>query len=156
MTIIMGVDPGVSGAVAFYFPMVGRVAVDDVPVAGGEINVAELARLVRIHRPTFAVLEKAQAFPKNGAVSMFNYGRSYGDVRGAVGALEIPLHFVTPALWKRHFKLNDDKDASRAYAIRMFPAVADRFNRKKDHGRAEAALIALYGAQVLKNKGMAA
>src|SRR4051812_29143594 len=98
MTIVMAVDPGISGAVAFFFPMVpSRIAVDDVPVAGGEINTAELARLIRIHRPTLAVLEKAQCMPKNGAVSMFNYGRSYGDVRGVIGALEIPVHFVTPA-----------------------------------------------------------
>jgi crossover junction endodeoxyribonuclease RuvC len=150
MTIIMGVDPGISGAVAFFFPMVpSRIAVDDVPVAGGEINTAELARLIRIHRPTMAVLEKAQAMVGNGSVSMFNYGRSYGDVRGVIGALEIPIHFVTPATWKRHFGLSADKEECRLRAIRMFPTVAESFKRKKDHGRAEAALIALYGAQVL-------
>lgn len=150
MTIILGIDPGVSGAVAFYFPMVpSRIAVDDVPVAGGEINTSELARLIRVHRPTLAVIEKAQCFPKNGAVSMFNYGRSYGDVRGVIGAMDIPLHFVTPATWKRHLKLSDDKEESRARAIRMFPTAAESFKLKKHHGRAEAALIALYGAEVL-------
>ena len=156
MTVVMGIDPGISGAVAFYFMDAhGRVAVDDIPVAGGEINTAELARQIRIHRPTIAVVEKAQAMPGNGGVSMFNYGRSYGDVRGVIGAMEIPLHFVTPATWKRHHCLSSDKEQSRLYAIRMFPAVAEQFKLKRHHGRAEAALIALYGAEVLV-KGMAA
>ncbi len=96
-----------------------------------------------------AVVERVSAMPGNGAVSMFNFGRSYGDVRGVIGALDIPLHFVTPQKWKKHFGLTSDKDQSRLRAIRMFPAVADQFKRKKDDGRAEAALIALYGAEVL-------
>jgi hypothetical protein len=156
MSIIMGIDPGISGAVAFYFPIVpSRISVDDVPVAGGEINVAELARLIRIHRPTLAVIERAQAMPKNGAVSMFNYGRSYGDVRGVIGAMEIPLYFVTPAAWKKHLNLSADKEESRLRAIRMFPSVAEQFKLKRHHGRAEAALIALYGAEVLLNRSAA-
>src|SRR5512139_263055 len=146
----MGIDPGISGAVAFYFPMVpSRIAVDDVPVAGGEINVHELARLIRIHRPTMAVIERVSAMPGNGAVSMFNFGRSYGDVRGVVGAMDVPMHFVTPRKWKAHFGLSADKDESRLRAIRMFPSAAESFKRKKDDGRAEAALLAFYGAEVL-------
>lgn len=150
MSIILGIDPGISGAVAFYFPMVpSRIAVFDVPVAGSEINAPELARLIRIHRPTLAVIERVSAMPGNGAVSMFNFGRSYGDVRGVIGAMEIPLHLVTPQKWKKHFGLSADKEQSRLRAIRMFPSVADRFQLKKHDGRAEAALIALYGAEVL-------
>jgi len=150
MTIVMGVDPGISGAIAFYFPMVpGRIAVDDVPVAGGEINVAELARLIRIHRPTMAVIERVSAMPGQGVTSMFNFGRSYGDVRGTIGAMDVPMHFVTPQKWKKHFGLSSDKDQSRLRAIRRFPAAAENFKLKKHDGRAEAALIALYGAEVL-------
>jgi len=150
MTIIMGVDPGISGAVAFYFPMVpSRIAVDDVPVAGGEINGYELARLIRMHRPTMAVVEKVGAMPGNGGVSMFNFGRAYGDVRGVVSACDVPMHFVTPQKWKKHFGLTSEKEESRLRAIRMFPAVADSFKLKKHDGRAEAALLALYGAEVL-------
>lgn len=150
MTIIMGIDPGISGAVAFYFPMVpSRISVDDVPVAGGEINGYELARLIKIHRPTLAVVEKVGAMPGNGGVSMFNFGRAYGDVRGVISALDVPMHFVTPQKWKKHFGLTADKEQSRLRAIRMFPAVADSFKLKKHDGRAEAALLALYGAEVL-------
>lgn len=150
MTIIMGVDPGVSGAVAFYFPMVpSRIAVDDVPVAGGEINIPELARMIRIHRPTLAVIERVHAMPKQGVSSSFNFGRSYGDVRGTISALGVPLHFVTPQKWKRHFGLTADKEECRLRAINLFPHAAENFRLKKHDGRAEAALIALYGAQVL-------
>lgn len=156
MTIVCGIDPGISGAVAFYFPIAqGRIAVDDVPVAGGEINVAELARLIRIHRPTLAVIERVSAMPGQGVVSMFNFGRSYGDVRGVIGAMEIPLHFVTPQKWKKYFGLSSDKDECRLRAIRMFPSVAESFKLKKHDGRAEAALIALYGAEVLLNRSAA-
>jgi hypothetical protein len=150
MTIIMGIDPGISGAVAFYFPMVpSRISVDDLPVAGGEINGYELARLIKIHRPTLAVVEKVGAMPGNGGVSMFNFGRAYGDVRGVISALDVPMHFVTPQKWKKHFGLTSDKEQSRLRAIRTFPAVADSFKLKKHDGRAEAALLALYGAEVL-------
>jgi hypothetical protein len=150
LTVLMGIDPGVSGAVAFYFPMVpSRIAVDDVPVAGGEINVHELARLIRIHRPTMAIIERVNAMPGQGVASSFNFGRSYGDVRGVIGACDVPMHLVTPQKWKKHFGLSADKEESRLRAIRLFPSVADSFKLKKHDGRAEAALIALYGAEVL-------
>ena len=156
MTVVMGVDPGISGAVAFYFPIApARISVDDVPVAGGEINCSDLARMIRIHRPTLAVIERAQAMPKNGAVSMFNYGRAYGDVRGVIAAMEVPLHFVTPATWKKYFGLSSDKEKSRERANRMFPSASESFRRAKDHGRAEAALIALYGAEFILNRNAA-
>jgi hypothetical protein len=157
MKCILGIDPGVSGAVSFYFPAEpSRVAVFDVPVAGGEISAPHLADLIRGYSPDVAILEAVSAMPGNGAVSMFNFGRSYGDVRGVIGALKIPLHLVRPQVWKKHFKLDRDKDKSRLLATRLFPSCADHFKRKKDDGRAEAALIALYGAQVILNREIAA
>lgn len=156
MTVVMGIDPGISGAIAFYFTEApGRVAVDDVPVAGGEINASELAHLIRVHRPTFAVIERVSAMPGQGVASSFNFGRSYGDVRGVIGAMSVPLHFVTPQKWKKHFGLSADKEQCRLRAIRMFPSVADSFRLKKHDGRAEAALIALYGAEAIMNRSAA-
>lgn len=156
MTCILGIDPGISGAVAFYFPDAGnRVAVEDVPVAGGEISAPHLASMIRRYSPTMAVIEKVSAMPGQGVVSMFNFGRSYGDVRGVVGALNIPLHFVSPQKWKKHFGLSSEKDQSRMLAIRMFPSVSEHFKLKKHDGRAEAALIALYGAEVILNRSAA-
>lgn len=156
MTCILGIDPGVSGAIAFYFPGTpDRIAVDDVPVAGGEISAPHLASVIRRYSPSMAVIEKVNAFPGQGVSSVFNFGRSYGDVRGVVGALNIPLHFVSPQKWKKHFGLTSDKDLSRMLAIRMFPSVAEHFKLKKHDGRAEAALIALYGAEVLMSRSAA-
>lgn len=156
MNCIMGIDPGISGAIAFYFPDApGRIAVDDVPVAGGEISAPHLASMVRRYSPTMAVIEKVSAMPGQGVVSMFNFGRSYGDVRGVIGALNIPLYYVTPGVWKKYFGLSSDKDLSRKLAIQRFPTVAEHFARKKDDGRAEAALIALYGAEVIYKRSAA-
>jgi hypothetical protein len=150
MTCILGIDPGVSGAIAFYFTQEpSRVAVFDVPIAGGEINSPALADLINGYAPDFAIIEAVGAMPGNGAVSMFNFGRAYGDVRGVIGALKIPLHLVRPQVWKKHFKLDKDKEKSRMLANNLFPACSDHFKRKKDDGRAEAALIALYGAQII-------
>lgn len=144
---IMGVDPGVSGAVAFFYPAISRVSVYDVPVAGGEIDVANLAILIRNYAPSICVIERVQAFSGQGVVSSFNFGRSYGDVRGVVGALSIPMHLVTPQKWKKFYNLSADKEKSRLLAIRMFPSVAESFKLKKHDGRAEASLIAKYGAE---------
>lgn len=149
MTCILGVDPGVSGAIAFYYPTIDRISVYDVPVAGGEIDVANLATIIRNYQPTVAIIEKVGAFPGQGVSSVFNFGRSYGDVRGAICALNIPMHLVSPQKWKKYFGLSSDKDQSRLLAIRLFPLVADQFKLKKHDGRAEAALIARYHAEMI-------
>jgi hypothetical protein len=145
---ILGIDPGASGAVAFYFSDC-NIAVDDVPVAGGEIDPVALSALIRKFAPDTAIIELVHAMPKQGVSSSFNFGMAFGVVRGVIGALQIPLHLVTPTKWKKHFHLDSDKEKARALAIRFFPAASFQFNRKKDHGRAEAALIARYGAEVL-------
>jgi len=156
MPCILGIDPGVSGAVAFYFPdQPSRVAAFDVPVAGGEISAPHLADLVLGFAPSMAVIERVASRPGQGVSSVFSFGRAYGDVRGVIGALRVPIHYVTPAVWKKHFRLSSDKEESRALAIRFFPSCADHFKRKKDDGRAEAALIALYGAEVILNRSAA-
>lgn len=150
MTCILGVDPGISGAIAFYFTEApDRVAVEDVPIVGGEISSHLLADRLKSLCPSIAVIERVSAMPKQGVSSMFNFGVSFGLVRGVVGALNIPLHYVTPTKWKRHFNLPAEKDAARELAIRLFPACATSFARKKDHGRAEAALIARYGFETM-------
>jgi crossover junction endodeoxyribonuclease RuvC len=87
--------------------------------------------------------------PGQGVVSMFNFGRAYGDVRGVIGALNIPVHFATPPKWKKHFRLSSNKEEARALALRLFPACADHFTFKRHHGRAEAALIAKFGAETI-------
>lgn len=145
---ILGIDPGASGAIAFYFPdYPDRVSAEDVPVANGEINATILARRIKQFGPSVAVIEQVGAMPKQGVSSTFKFGDAFGLVKGVIGALEIPTHRVTPGRWKKHFRLSSDKEEARALALRLFPACADSFARKKDHGRAEAALIARFFAE---------
>ena len=146
---ILGIDPGLSGALGFYFPAVQRVALEDIPTADGEVSSPALAVRVKAFKPSMVVLERVHSMPKQGVASTFKFGMSFGEVRGVIGALGIPLYLVTPQKWKKHYRLSSDKEESRAMAIRLFPNNADRLQRKKDEGRAEAALLAKYGAESL-------
>lgn len=141
--LVLGVDPGISGGIAFLRDD-RWLAADDIPVVAGEVDVDTLVRRVREMAPDLAVIERASAMPKQGVSSTFKFGMAYGALRTVVALCEIPSHLVTARKWKDHFNLDGDKEKSRALAIRMWPGCG-LFARKKDHGRAEAALIALYG-----------
>jgi crossover junction endodeoxyribonuclease RuvC len=147
---ILGVDPGLTGAIAFLTPShLDLVTVDDMPVAGDAVNAAYLADRIMQMRPDCAMVELVGAMPGNGVSSMFKFGRAFGTVLGVLAALDVPTHFVTPAKWKKHFRLSADKDAARGLANRLWPAKAKDMARKMDAGRAEAALIARYAAETL-------
>ena len=149
-TCILGIDPGVSGAFAFYWPEAPhRVIAEDFPTAFGHIDSGRLAERIRQMAPDFAVFEAVGAMPGQGVSSTFKFGRACGVIDGILGALNIPRRSVSPTVWKRHWKLTKDKEKSRALALQLFPACAKHFERKKDHNRAEAALIARYGAEVI-------
>jgi crossover junction endodeoxyribonuclease RuvC len=105
-------------------------------------------QLVQTHAPELAVIELVHAMPKQGVSSVWNFGVAFGMARGVISGAFIPTHLVSPTKWKKHFGLDSDKEKARALAISKWPECA-HFNRKKDHGRAEAALLALYGAQTL-------
>jgi hypothetical protein len=143
---ICGIDPGLSGAIAFYFPVTpDRVTAEDLPVAGGVIDCANLAARIAQMAPAFAVVERVGAMPRQGVASTFKFGASYGCLHGILGALQIRTVLVAPTVWKRHFCLDSDKEKSRALALRTFAKSPEHFARKKDDGRAEAALLAVYG-----------
>ncbi|KNY13096.1 hypothetical protein AKG11_30970 [Shinella sp. SUS2] len=149
---ILGIDPGASGALSFYFPSHPElIAVEDAPLVAGEIDAAQVARRIEQMAPTMAVIELVGSMPKQGVSSTFKFGVAYGAVRGVVAALGVPTHLVTPSVWKKHFRLDSDKEKVRALAIRYWPT-SQHFERKKDHGRAEAALIARYGAEILLSR----
>ena len=143
---ILGVDPGaVSGAYALIERINYRSAppiADDIPVVDRQVNAAEWARIVQHLRPDVAVVEQVGAMPKQGVSSMFKFGMGCGLIRGALAGAGVPIISVTPAKWKKHFSLNNDGEKSRALAIRRFPTAP--LGRKKDHGRAEALLMALW------------
>lgn len=149
MTVcVLGIDPGLSGALAFYFTdQPSLITAEDVPVAGGEIDVATLAQRLAQMRPDVCFVERVGAMPKQGVASTFKFGMAFGMVRGVVAAAGIPMHLVTPPVWKKHFRLDSDKEKARALALRLWPS-STCFGRKKDHGRAEAALLARYGSEI--------
>jgi len=150
-SVILGVDPGLTGAIAFYYPEhPGGIVVYDIPVADGEVDTDTLTGIIRGLAPTVAVIERVSSMPGQGVSSTFKFGATYGALRAVVSVLQIPQHLVTPAKWKAHFRLSKDKEEARARALQLWPG-AGYFARKKDHGRAEAALIALYGAEVICN-----
>lgn len=149
MTII-GIDPGLSGAIAFIAPS-GALEVHDMPTVpgakgGNEIDFHELFAILSGWEAT-AWCELVHAMPGNGSKSAFKLGQTFGAIRMALAAACIPVRFVTPPVWKRHFRLSKDKGVARGEAMRRFPANAESFRRVKDDGRAESALIALYGAE---------
>ena len=94
--------------------------------------------------------------PGQGVSSMFRFGQTVGAIHMAVAAAGLPMQLVSPAVWKRHFGITAEKGKARSLASQRLPAAADMFTRVKDDGRAEAALIALYGAEKLGAFGGAA
>jgi crossover junction endodeoxyribonuclease RuvC len=153
--MILAIDPGLEGACAVVNAECDLIACFDLPVTGDgaqrRIDAATLADLIRQHTPyAFAIVEQASSRPGQGASSTFRYGRGYGTILGVIGALAIPVRHVTPAKWKRALGLDNEGETARARAIETWPHQADLFTRKKDHHRAEAALLGLYG---LRNGG---
>lgn len=141
---ILAIDPGsISAAWAILDTRSGWAVVGDVPVVGKNVNAAAFARLVRTYTPRRGVIEQVSSMPKQGVASSFNFGRGTGRLEGVVLALGLPLGMVTPAVWKKHFRLGPDKEQARALAIRTYPLV-EGLERKKDAGRAEALLLAHY------------
>lgn len=162
-TFILGVDPGLSGALAFYEPETGDLVVVDTPILtikeGGKLkskpDVYALGILLDHWRPLikYAVVEKVSAMPEQGVTSSFNFGDVFGVVRGAIAANIIPMHMIQAREWKGVMKLpggKANKDESRALASKLMPRHAGRWNLKKHDGRAEAALLAWYGHKYLK------
>jgi len=146
----MGCDPGVSGAISFYFPdYPENISLYDMPSVGKDVNAPAITSLIKKYQPDIAIIEFVHAFPKQGVSSVWNFAEAYGTLRGIVAACGIPQHLVSPVKWKKFFSLSSDKEASRRLALLTWPD-SEHFNRKKDHGRAEAALLALYGYKTQK------
>jgi crossover junction endodeoxyribonuclease RuvC len=149
---IFACDPGLNGAGAVSDERGDFIACFDLPTIGDgaqrRVDAANLADLIREHGPhAFAIVEQVGARPRQGVSSMFRFGQAYGTILGVIGALAIPVRHVSPAKWKRALGLNRDGETSRARAIETWPAKAELFVRKRDHSRAEAALLGLYAAK---------
>ena len=151
-TIIMAIDPGLTGAVAFYAPInADHVGVYDMPVAGGAVNVHELRKLIETYHPNTCVIERVGPMPRDGVMQAWRFSGAYHAALATVMLSHIATTLVTPAVWKKAMHVRGGpagKEQCRKLAIQMFPYSAAMFARKKDAGRAEAALLAVYFSQV--------
>ena len=154
---ILGIDRGIRGGLAIVSIDDGAapqlVDAIDIPVTGvgakERVDVLAIRTWIIAHAPQHALIERAQAMPKQGASSGFKYGRAAGALEGTLACCEIPMTIVEPSVWKKFHRLRGgDKEAARQRALQLFPAAHALLARKKDHGRGEASLIALYGAKV--------
>ena len=161
--IIVGIDPGISGALCF-FSNGNVIDVIDMPtMAEGkknkkQVNGRQIFNEILNIKNIFAghkinvVVEQVSAMPGQGVTSMFNFGQSFGVIKGICSAMELPIFYVRPAKWKKYFNLiNAEKDASRTKVIEMFPKISQKLSRKKDNNKADAILIAKYFENTREN-----
>lgn len=157
--MIIGIDPGITGAVAAIYPDDSHYYVEDIPtMANGKgsakvknkVDAAGLVAVInkiRQGRQAVVYIERTSSMPGQGVSSMFSMGDTFGCIRGVCAALSLPVHIITPQSWKKYHGVTSDKEQVRAKAIELFPDAP--LSRKKDHNRAEALLIAAFGL----NKG---
>ena len=151
---IIGIDPGLSGAIAILdglkiFDMFDMPVMSEGKKNKNQLNSAQLVNIIKGHilsnDDTFVIVEQVSAMPGQGVTSMFNFGQTFGAIKGICAAMNLPIFYVRPAKWKKHFELiNASKDASRTKVIEMYPSISDRLRRKKDVNKADAVLIARY------------
>lgn len=147
-----GIDPGLSGALV-HINKERELEIHDMPTLQvsnkGKREVAAFlaSDIVSLHPNSSVYIERVAARPGQGVSSMFNFGKSYGILIGIAAGRHMRMDLVTPSQWKKDLKVGTGKDASRYRAQELFPNYSDYFKRKKDDGRAEAALIALWGIQ---------
>ena len=154
--LIIGIDPGISGSICFFED--GKIIeVIEMPVMTEgkknkkQVNGAQIYNefLKRINKKkddeVRVVIEQVSAMPGQGVTSMFNFGQSFGILKGICSAMQLPMFFVRPAKWKKYFNLiNSQKDASRTRAIEIFPYFSTQLSKKKDSNKADAILIASF------------
>ena len=151
---IIGIDPGLSGAIAI-LENNKVLQIFEMPVmAEGkknkkQLNSAQLANILKEYRVAdeeiAVVVEQVNAMPGQGVTSMFNFGQTFGAIKGICAALELPIYFVRPSKWKKHFELiNSSKDSSRTKAIEMYPKLSNQLAKKKDVNKSDAILIARF------------
>ena len=153
--LIIGIDPGISGSICFFedgkilevieMPVMTEGKKNKKQVNGAQIYNEFLKKINLKDSETRVVIEQVSAMPGQGVTSMFNFGQSFGILKGICSAMQLPIFFVRPAKWKKYFNLiNSQKDASRARAIEIFPYFSKHLSKKKDTNKADAILIASF------------
>ena len=154
--LIIGVDPGISGSICFLLdgkilevlemPTMAEGKKNKKQINGSQI-FNEINRVINKiqNQEVRVVIEQVSAMPGQGVTSMFNFGQSFGILKGICSAMKLPMYFVRPAKWKKYFNLiNSEKDASRTKAIEIFPYFSQELSKKKDANKADAILIATF------------
>ena len=160
--LIIGIDPGISGAICFFEDGEVKDIIDMPVMAEGkknkrQINGSQTYNEIYLRTKNFpkkdisVVVEQVSAMPGQGVTSMFNFGQSFGVIKGICSAMQLSIYFVRPAKWKKYFKLiNSEKDASRTKAIEIFPYFSSNLAKKKDSNKADSILIASYYYETYK------
>ena len=154
--LIIAIDPGITGSICFFedgkiinlveMPNMTDGKKNKKQVNGSQIYNEISSRIKNIEKKNVkVVIEQVSAMPGQGVTSMFNFGQSFGVLKGICSAMQLPMYFVRPAKWKKYFNLiNSEKDASRTKAIQVFPYISPQLSRKKDSNKADSILIAKY------------
>ena len=162
--LVIGIDPGISGSICFFqdgkiddaveMPTMIEGKKNKKQVNGSQIFNEISERIKKIDkRDIKVIIEQVSAMPGQGVTSMFNFGQSYGILKGICSAMQLPMYFVRPAKWKKYFNLiNTEKDASRTRAIEIFPYFSSQLSRKKDSNKADAILIASFYYETYKTE----
>ena len=161
--LIIGIDPGISGAICFFEDGQVKEIIDMPVMADGKKNKRQINGpqvyneiLKRINKfqkkDIIVVIEQVSAMPGQGVTSMFNFGQSFGVLKGICSAMQLSMFFIRPAKWKKYFGLiKTEKDASRTKVIEIFPYISSQLSRKKDSNKADAILIASFFHNTYKN-----
>ena len=161
---IIGIDPGISGSICFFedgkilevieMPTMTDGKKNKKQVNGAQIYNEVLKRINNnLSQNIRVVIEQVSAMPGQGVTSMFNFGQSFGILKGICSAMQLPMFFVRPAKWKKYFGLiNSEKDASRTRVIEMFPYFSSNLSKKKDSNKADAILIATFYYETYKKE----
>ena len=162
--LVIGIDPGISGSICFFqdgkiidvveMPTMTEGKKNKKQVNGSQIFNEISERIKKIDKKDIKVIiEQVSAMPGQGVTSMFNFGQSFGILKGICSAMQLPMYFVRPAKWKKYFGLiNSEKDASRTKAIQIFPYFSSQLSRKKDSNKADAILIASFYYETYKTE----
>ena len=162
--LIIGIDPGISGSICFFqdgkiidvveMPTMTEGKKNKKQVNGSQIFNEISEKIKSLDKEEIkVVIEQVSAMPGQGVTSMFNFGQSFGILKGMCSAMQLPMYFVRPAKWKKYFNLiNSEKDASRTRAIEIFPYFSGQLSRKKDSNKADAILIASFYYETYKTE----
>ena len=162
--LIIGIDPGISGSICFFkdgkiidvveMPTMTEGKKNKKQVNGSQIFNEISKKIKKLdNKEIKVVIEQVSAMPGQGVTSMFNFGQSFGILKGICSAMQLPMYFVRPAKWKKYFNLiNSEKDASRTRAIEVFPYFSGQLSRKKDSNKADAILIASFYYETYKTE----